>query len=110
MNLTGRRWGMWQIPYLMLKTLIAVAPLNRAAFQGVMPQLAAGIARHPRPIVGLLASTRVIVMIMIPRRSLIWTLRVEVFSLISLSLGSTLLIIIVVLFLHCSFHVHCGVV
>ena len=75
-----------------------------------MSQLATGIASHPRSIVTLLATTYVVVMVGVPKRPLVRALRVEVFSLIPLPLVPAMLIIIVILLLHCSFYVHCGVI
>jgi len=75
-----------------------------------MSLLATSIADHPRLIVGVLASTCIIVRIVVPGRPFIRTLRVEVLLLISLSLDSTLFIEIVISFLHRPFYIHRGVI
>jgi len=63
--LIDRRWGIRAIPYLVLSTSTVVAPLNRAAFPGVMSGLATGVVGHPRLIIGLLASTCVIEVVVV---------------------------------------------
>ena len=68
-----------------------------------MSRLATSIAGHPRLIVGVLASTCIVVGVVDPRRPLIQTLRVEVLSLISLSLDSMLFIEVDIPFLSLPF-------
>jgi len=100
---------MWAIPYLMLRTPVAVETLNRAALSGVMSRLATSIAGHPGLIVRVPTFTCTVVVVMVPVRTLIRTLRAEVISLISLSLDSTLFIVVVP-FLHRLFQIYCGVI
>ena len=106
MTLTSRRWGILAIARLELRTPIAVALLNYTTFPGVMSSLATGIVGHPRPSVSLLASMSVVTMVVVPGRPLLWALRVDIFSIIHLSLIPMLVIVIVILFLHCPFQVH----
>ena len=101
---------MWAIPYLMLRTPTVVASLSRAAFLGITSRLATHVVDHPRLIVGVLASTCIVVGVIVPRRPLIRTLRVEVLLFISLSLDFTLFIEIAVHFLHRPFHIHRSVI
>ena len=103
-TLTGRRWGMWTIPFLMLMTPTAVALFNQAAFLGVMFRRATSIAGHHRLIVRVLASMCIVVVVMVPERPVVWTLRVEVPSLISLPLDSLLFTEIVIPFFYRPFH------
>jgi len=109
-TLTGRRWRKWAISHLALRTPTGAVTLSRTTFLAVVPWLATGTAGHPRLIVGVLASTCVVVVVEVPRRPLVRALKVEVFSLIPLHLVPVLLIVIVVLLLHCHFHVHRGII
>ena len=101
---------MWAISDLMLRALAVETPLDRATLPGVMPQLPASITGYPRPSVGVLASTHVVVGVMVSRGPLVRLLRVEALSLISLPLSSTLLIEVIVSLLHRPLYIDCGVV
>jgi len=100
---------MWAISYLMLRAPTAVAPLNGAAFSGIMSWFITGIVGHPRLIVVLLASMCIVVVVVVLGRPLVQTLRMKVFLLISLSLNLALFTEIVVPFLHRPFHIYHGV-
>jgi len=68
---------MWAIWNLVLRTPIVVVPFNCVVLSGIVSWLATGIAGHPRLIVGLLASTCVIVVVVVPMRPPVWALRVK---------------------------------
>jgi len=87
----------------------SIRPLNRAALLGIMFQLSTSKADHPRPIVGVLASTCV-VGIVVPGRPLVRFLGVEVLSLIPHPLDFALFIEVVVPFLHCPLYIHRSVI
>jgi len=101
---------MWEILYLLLRTPTAIAPLNIVTFLGEMSRLSACIAGLSRLIVGLLFFTCVVVVVVVLGRPLVHALSVEVFSLTPFPFNLTLLIVIVVLLLHCSFYIHCSVI
>jgi len=94
----------------MLRAPAAETPLDQIMLLGIMSWIPATIAGHPRSSVGVLASTHVVVKVMVFRRPLVRFLRVEVFSLISLPLNSTLLIEVIVSILHRPLYIHCGIV
>jgi len=70
-TLTCRRWGMWVVPDLILQTSAVKTPLDWVTFPGVMPWLLASIAGYPRPSVGVVASTCIVVGIVVPGRPLV---------------------------------------
>ena len=110
MTLVSTIGGMWAITYLMLGAPTAVAPLNRAASLSVMSRLSISIAGHSRLMVAVLASTCIIVGIVVPERPLEQLLRMDVPSLILLSLDFVLLIKVVIPFLHRHLHIHCSAI
>lgn len=110
MTLVIKRQGMWAILYLMLRTRAAIIPLNRVAFSGAMSRLPTSIVGHSKLIVRVLASTCIIVGLVVPGWPLARLLRVEAPSLILFSLDSALLIEVVISFLHRSFHIHRSII
>jgi len=56
---------MWAIPDLMFRTPTAEIPVGQTTLPGIMSRLPASIASHPRPSVGVLASTHMIFGVML---------------------------------------------
>ena len=110
MTLASRRWGMWVILDLMSRALAAKTPLDQMTLPGIMSHLPTSIARYPRSSVGVLVSTYVASGVVVSRRPLVRFLQVEVFSLISLPLNSTLLIEVIISLLHRPLYINCGIV
>ena len=97
---------MWTVLDLMLWASAVKTPLDRVTLPGVMPCLPASVAGHPKPSIGVLASTCSVVRIVVSvvrivvlGRPLIWLLRVEAPLLILFPFNFASLIEVVVSFL-----------
>ena len=75
-----------------------------------MSQLPASIAGQPRSSVVVLAAMHVVVAVVVSRRPLVRFLRVEIFSLISLPLNSTLLVEVIASLLYHPLYIDGGIV
>jgi len=84
--------------------------LNNVAFVCIMSRYPTSIADYTRLSAGMLPVFRVGVVGKIILRPLIWLLEIVVPALVLAPFDSPLLIIELVLFLHCPFHVDCGVI
>jgi len=94
----------------MLRASVVETPLDRTTLPGVISRLPASILGYPSLSVRVLASTHVVIRAMISKRPLVWFLRVEIFSLISLHLNSTLLIEVIASLLHRPLYIDSGIV
>ena len=90
---------------LVLRAFAVGTHLDRSTFPSIVPQLSTGVARYLKPCVGMLASTNIIIRVLILERSTVLLLWLKVISDIPLPLSCPLLIEIVTPLLHCHFYI-----